>query len=128
LESRTRQGRRLLVTRSRQAEDLGGCQVIFVTHSAKQRVEHILDTFSAMPVLTIGELEDFARKGGIVNLKIVDNKVRIEINREAAERVGLKLSGRLLKTAMIVRTEHAQEAHEGQGDDSRQELSREGAQ
>ena len=49
--------------------------------------------------LTVGETEDFLAHGGIVWLAIVDGHLHIEINVDAAERSGLRISSRLLQLA-----------------------------
>ena len=50
----------------------------------------------------MGETEAFARQGEIVNFITVDNKVRYEINVEAAKRAHLDISSKLLRLAKIV--------------------------
>ena len=47
------------------------------------------------PVLTVGESPRFIRDGGMINLLLIRNTVRFEVNLEAASRAGL--------TSMILR-------------------------
>ena len=58
--------------------------------------------FKGHSVLTVGEQEGFAVRGGIVNLTKEKNKVRFEINLDAAKRAGLKMSSQLLKLAKVI--------------------------
>jgi hypothetical protein len=53
-------------------------------------------------VLTVGEDDEFADKGGMIGFKLVDNKVRFEINRSAANAAGFKVDARLLELAIKV--------------------------
>jgi hypothetical protein len=53
--------------------------------------------------LTVGEADDFTANGGIINFKLKDARVRIEIDAAAADRVGLRISSKLLSLAEIVR-------------------------
>jgi len=57
----------------------------------------------ALPVLTVSDGKGFARTGGIIELYVDDGRMRFAINVETAERVGLRLSARLLGLAKIVR-------------------------
>ena len=41
--------------------------------------------------------------GGIINLTVEKNKVRLEVNLPAAQRAGLKISSNLLNVAKIVK-------------------------
>ena len=60
-----------------------------------------LDAMASAPrsTLTIGETEEFIARGGIVWLAIVDKRLHIEINVDAAARSGLHISSRLLQIA-----------------------------
>jgi len=53
--------------------------------------------------LTVGETEGFAVLGGIINLMVEGNKLHFEVNLNAAERAGLKISSKLLSMARIVK-------------------------
>jgi hypothetical protein len=53
-------------------------------------------------VLTVGETDNFAAEGGIINFKIEAGSVRVQINLEAARRQQLRISSKLLSLAEIV--------------------------
>jgi hypothetical protein len=63
----------------------------------------ILMAAASVPVLTVGETDDFIRAGGIIRFIEAGRKIRFEINPDAADRVSLRLSSRLLRLADIVR-------------------------
>lgn len=78
------------------------CHVIFVSDSERSRLAEILELVGDDPILTIADMPDFAVSGGIINLKVVDNKSRFDINLAAAHRANLKLSSKLLILAQQV--------------------------
>jgi hypothetical protein len=96
------QGRRLVVRRGRNVDDLRDCNMLFVSQSESDRQSEILASVRDSSMVTVSETKDFARRGGIINFYFEGNKVRFEINPGAAERKGLKLSSQLLKRARIV--------------------------
>ena len=53
--------------------------------------------------LTVGEAAGFGARGGIINLTRQQNKLRFEVNLDAAARTHLKISSKLLSLATIVR-------------------------
>jgi hypothetical protein len=63
----------------------------------------ILDRAGALPILTVGEDEEFAQKNGIINFVLKDGKVRLEINLAAARKAGLTMSSKLLAVADVVK-------------------------
>jgi hypothetical protein len=52
-------------------------------------------------ILTIGETPDFCQKGGIINFRFDNGKLRFDINLQAAKKSNLKISSHLLKLANI---------------------------
>lgn len=78
-------------------EPEAGCHMIFVPRGAATAA--YLRTARSSPSLTVGESPDFIAQGGIVNFTLDGTSVRFEIDPEAAERVGLRISSRLLRLA-----------------------------
>ncbi len=95
--------RALAVKRLAQVQREDNCHVLFVSAAEKARTERVLGVLKSAPTLTVGEGDDFAAAGGMIGLFIEDNKVRFDVNLEAAERAGLKISSKLLKLAKNVR-------------------------
>jgi hypothetical protein len=79
------------------------CHILFVGSTERERFERILGGVKNLPILTVGEDEEFARASGMINFIVENNKIRFEVNLEAAERAGLKFSSRLLQLAKTVR-------------------------
>jgi hypothetical protein len=77
-----------------------GCDVIFTPRTSN--IPAYLQDAAGKPILTVGETPRFIEQGGIVNFFLENGKVRFEINRNAAERAGLRISSRLLQLAKIV--------------------------
>ncbi|MFQ5774751.1 MAG: YfiR family protein [Kiloniellaceae bacterium] len=78
------------------------CHMVFVSASEEARLTSILETLGARPILTVADMPNFARAGGIINLKTNDeDKLRFEINVRTARRAGLKLSSKLLNLAEL---------------------------
>jgi len=73
-----------------------------VSSSEKEHFESVLGGMKGLPILTIGDAPGFARRGGIMNFILEDNKVRFEVNVEAAKDADLTISSRLLTLARIV--------------------------
>lgn len=82
--------------------NLNECNVLFIGTGAKDELLHLLDDIKDSPVLTVGDTEGYAGKGVMVNFYNEQNKVRFEVNNDAAVRSGLRISSHLLKLARIV--------------------------
>ena len=51
----------------------------------------------------MSDLEDFAVAGGMIQFYLRNEKIRFEINQQAAEDAGLKIDARLLKLSSPAR-------------------------
>ncbi len=94
---------KLIIRRISRIEDVEDCQILFVSTSEKKNLSEILSKIKDRPILTVAETKNFCQSGGVVNFIIVKGKVRFEINVDAAERSGLKISSKLLKLAKIIK-------------------------
>jgi hypothetical protein len=100
----TIEGRPFTVQRFRTLEELedARCQVLFVSRSEAARLEHVLAALAGRSVLTVGDVRQFNASGGIVQLLLVNQKVRVRINVDAAQRERLDISSKLLRVAEVV--------------------------
>src|SRR5438094_3410368 len=104
LDGKIVKGRRLLIKEVDSLRDAQKCQIIFVSSSEKSRLQEIFENLKSARVLTVGETQGFASSGGIINFVEENNKVRFEINTDAAHRTGLNISSELLKLAKLVKS------------------------
>ena len=102
LEGKKVNGRVFVVKRLKSVLDLKECHIVFVSSSEMAHFAEAIHLAKGMPILTIGENPGFAKRGGIINLVLEDNKVHFEINVEAAKEADLNISARLLALARIV--------------------------
>lgn len=96
--------RHLIVTRFKQVEDVSACHILFISPSEARRYEQIFTSLRGRPILTVGDTEGFAARGGMIRFVTEHNRIRLRVNVEAAKAAGLSLSSRLLRAAEIIRT------------------------
>ncbi|MCX6344584.1 MAG: YfiR family protein [Armatimonadetes bacterium] len=102
VKGKTINGRKMIVKRSNSVNNLQSCQIVFISSSEKYRLSRIIDSFKGSNALLVSDINDFAKKGGIIGFIYKDNKIAIQINQEAAKRSKLKISSKLLRLADIV--------------------------
>ena len=109
VERETANGRRITVRHLGSADTLRGCHLLYVAKLEAKRGTEFLTAANrifaseGLPILTVGDSEDFINIGGMIRFTETGNRVRFEINPDAAERVSLRLSANLLRVAEIVR-------------------------
>lgn len=96
-------GRELAIRRYRNAGDIGNCQMLFISRSEGARLEEILEALKGKSILTVGDSEEFARRGGMIRFVTDGGKVHLRVNVDAARDGNLTISSKLLRSAEIVR-------------------------
>jgi YfiR/HmsC-like len=88
-----------LVQRSAEA----GCHILFIGATALDRLDSLLSAAAGRPTLTVSDLPGFLDRGGMINLLVIDNRVRFAVDLRPVQRSGISLSSELLKVAVRVR-------------------------
>jgi hypothetical protein len=86
----------------RGSENVKGCQLLFVGARESKRIPAVLASARDSSVVTVGESDGFAQEGGVIGFILEENKIRFEINVQAARHAGIKISSRLMLLAKNV--------------------------
>ena len=96
------QGRRVVVKQIDSPDDLDNAGILFIPSSEKERLRNILKSISDLPILTVGDTKSFAQRGVMINFYLENSKIRFEINLEAANLAGLKISSNVLRMGTLI--------------------------
>ncbi len=102
LEGKKVNGHPFLIKRLKAIADVKECHILFIGSSLGPHVAETIRMTRGTPVLTISEIPGFADRGGIINLTLEQNKVRFEVNVDAAKEADLNISSRLLVLAKVI--------------------------
>ncbi len=101
-DERQVRNRTLKIKLIRSVSEVKDCRILYISPSRKKQIDRIIKKVSTAPVLTVADLKGFAKKGVIINLIRVSNRIRFEINLAYARRAGLRISSKLLRLAVKV--------------------------
>jgi hypothetical protein len=87
---------------ARRPQDAKGSQILYVAASESEKIGVVLAAVDSTAVLTVSDAPGFAEHGGMVGFATEGTRVRFEVNRNLAEKNGLKLSAKLLSLARLV--------------------------
>jgi YfiR/HmsC-like len=102
VNTKTVNGRKLEVDYMVDMQLARACHILFIASSEKARVKQILESMRGTIALTVGDTEGFAEQGGMINFLLDNDRVLFEVNRNAAEQAGLRISSKLLSVAKAV--------------------------
>jgi hypothetical protein len=95
-------GKKVVVNRIARSKDAISCRILFISSSEESQVKEILAALDQTSVLTVSDMPQFTRRGGMIQFLVEENRVRFKVNLTAAEHAGLTLSSQLLKVAISV--------------------------
>jgi hypothetical protein len=95
--------RRVEVRQADERDALDGVQVLFVGQGERAMLSRLVPAAQQRSVLLVTDFDGALDHGSVINLVIVENRMRFEVSLEAAERSALKLSSRMLAVALWVR-------------------------
>ncbi len=80
------------------------CRILYLSPEKRVFQRQILEKFSRWPMLTLGETDEFAEQGGMIQFHRQDGRIGFIINPERARAAGLRIAAPLLSMSQIVET------------------------
>jgi hypothetical protein len=96
------QGRPIVIQQFQSGDSIAGCNILFIARSEKDRLDTVLQQARGRAILTVADTAKAAEQGVMINLSLDDGSVKMEINQQAVESAGLKVSAKLLSLAKII--------------------------
>jgi hypothetical protein len=100
VRGKTANGRPIEVARISAATEADCCEILLIQRSESKFVRAVVESLAGKPVLTVCDGGNGYRDGVMIAFQLVDDSVRFQINQDAAEHAGLKISSQLLKVAI----------------------------
>lgn len=94
-------GRPIIVKRLKSLEETEVAHILFISREYNIDPSQLDRLIKDQSILTISDREGFARRGGIVEFYVEDDKVKFVINQARGEQCGLHFSSKLLRLAKI---------------------------
>lgn len=89
----------IVVEQFKDARDIRKCHILYINLSDERKIKEAIMAISGRGILTVSDNEDFGKLGGIIRFYTEKNKIRLEINTEAAKTAQLTISSKLLSVA-----------------------------
>ncbi|MEZ5673590.1 MAG: YfiR family protein [Thiotrichaceae bacterium] len=96
------QGHPTVIKRLQRVQDAGNCHILFISDSERSRFKAILQALHQLPILTVGDTDDFIDQGGMLKFYSDNNKIRLALDLGKIRAADIKPSANLLKIVKIV--------------------------
>ena len=84
------------------AAESGDCQVVYIGKSKSKEFENIKTNTTGKSILTVTDGNGLGQKGSCINFKVIDGKLKFELNQGVVTGSNLKVSSQLSSMAMLI--------------------------
>jgi len=104
-EGDTIKGKKIIIRSFNKISDIKQCHIVYICPTDIETIKKILKNYKGKPILFVGNQENFAKIGGIINFYKQEDRIKFEINVDNSNFAGLKISSKLLKLSKIIYNE-----------------------
>jgi len=79
------------------------CHILFIAGDESGSVKKIAAATAGAPTLIVSESNGLARKGSCINFIIVDDRLKLEINKTNIEQRNMRIASELLELGIIIK-------------------------
>jgi hypothetical protein len=91
-----------IIKKFNSAAEITDCHVLYIDKSKSGEFGNANDKLKGKGTLIITDKSGLGEKGSSINFKLVDNKLKFELNQKAIEASNLKVSGALSSMAILI--------------------------
>jgi hypothetical protein len=84
------------------AEEASSCHVVYLGKSKNRDFESVKNNTTGKSILTITDGNGLGQKGSCINFKVVDGKLKFELNQETVTSSNLKIASQLSSMAILI--------------------------
>ena len=84
------------------AEEAGVCNVVYIGKNKSGQFENVKNAVNGKPVLTITDSFNLGKKGSCINFKVLDGKLKFELNQASVTASTLKVASQLSSMAILL--------------------------
>ncbi|MBS0170492.1 MAG: YfiR family protein [Nitrospira sp.] len=103
IEKKTANGYPIAIRRSPSSETLRTCNILFISASEQAHLHATVLALKGLPTLTVCDLTSCIEQGAMIGLRVVGNKIHMDVNLDAAQQASLQISSQLLRLATVVK-------------------------
>jgi hypothetical protein len=84
------------------ADESSSCQVVYIGKSKSKEFDNIKNSIGSKSILTITDGSGLGQKGSCINFKVIEGKLKFELNQAIVASSNLKVSSQLSSMAILL--------------------------
>lgn len=95
-------GKKYVIRKLTTSDEASTCSVVYLAKSKSKELEKIKTAIVGKSVLTVSDGFNLGQKGSCINFKVIDGKLKFEINQAAVAGSSLKVASQLSGMAIVI--------------------------
>lgn len=100
--NKTRGNKTFKIVKASSSDDLTQYQLVYLGKGGSDSLDGVLSKVADQPVLTVTAKKGLAAKGSCINFRVIDNRLKFELNQSAISKTTLKASSQLAAMAIVI--------------------------
>jgi hypothetical protein len=100
--NKERGGKKFIIKKFNSTSEITECQLLYVGGSASNQFDEVLAKIKSSPTLTVSNKRGLGEKGSCINFKILEGRLKFELNQSAMDKASLKTSSQLAAMAILI--------------------------
>jgi hypothetical protein len=96
-------GRKIIIKKYSSNSNLFNCHILFISEDESRNIRKIAKQTEQQSILLVSEEAGLAKKGSCINFIIVEEHLKLEINKKNIEQRNLEIATELLQLGTIVK-------------------------
>ncbi|MBS1508124.1 MAG: YfiR family protein [Bacteroidetes bacterium] len=84
------------------ASEAASCAVVYIGKNKSKEFDNVKNAIGSKSILTITDSFNLGKKGSCINFKVIDDKLKFEINQASMNGASLKVAGQLSSMAILI--------------------------
>ena len=84
------------------ADEAGTCNVVYIGKNKSGQFDNVKNATAGKPILTITDSSNLGKKGSCINFKVLDGKLKFELNQASVTASTLKVASQLSSMAIVL--------------------------
>lgn len=80
----------------------GNCHVVYIGKSKNKEFDSVKSNTSGKSILTVTDGNGLGQKGSCINFRVIDGKLKFELNQGVVSNANLKISSQLSSMAILI--------------------------
>jgi YfiR/HmsC-like len=94
--------KKYVVKKLSSAAEAASCQVVYLGKFKSKEFDAVKTAVTGKPILTVTDSNNLGQKGSCINFKVIDGKLKFELNNASVSGASLKVSSQLTSLAIVI--------------------------